>query len=331
MRRASLVSASSMRTTSRKNPTLLSRVRSSRDNGFPRSASAMRNMSCPPSRIGMGSRFRIARLIEKNATKVSSQSRPNRATCPEIWPTVMMPPPSRNEVSRSTRPFRNPSTTWARPHVSWKPETRARPRGSRTWIVGGLGAAPMAPYTRGRGDALSVSTLLSGTTVTGTICSSRSTSNRTGLPGLLHTARSTALQDRSVSPLARTSRSPGRKPARIAGRPGETEVDEERNHRVHRDTREDHDRPLPHGLAVERARRVHRDVGLPTLDTSGHALVLEPRHLHVATERQPREPVLCLPAPPAENGTPKADREPQDLDPHGLRGEEVAQLVHEDQ
>src|SRR6266496_3234701 len=206
MRRASLVSARIMRTTSRKNPTLLSRVRSSRDNGLPRTASAIRNISCPPSRIGIGSRLRIARLIEKNATKVSSQSRPNRATCPEIWPTVMMPPTSRNDVSRSTRPFRNPSTTWARPHVSWKPETRARPRVSRTWIVGGLGAAPMAPYTRGRGDALSVSTLLSGTTVTCTICSSRSTSNRTGLPGLLHTARSTALQDRSVSPLARTSK-----------------------------------------------------------------------------------------------------------------------------
>src|SRR6266550_436888 len=116
-----------------------------------------------------------------------------------------------------------------------------------------------------------------------------------------------------------------------ARRRGETEVDEERKHRVHRDAREDHDRPLPHGLAVERARRVHRDVGLPTLDTSGHALVLEPRHLHVPTEREPGEPVLCLPAPPAENRTPEADREPQDLDPHGLRGEEVAQLVHEDQ
>src|SRR5438034_4258039 len=85
---ASLVSARTIRITSRKNPTLLSRVRSSRDNGFPRTASAMRNISWPPSRIGMGSRFRMARLIEKNATKVRSQSRPRRATCPEIWPTV---------------------------------------------------------------------------------------------------------------------------------------------------------------------------------------------------------------------------------------------------
>src|SRR2546427_387008 len=51
----------------------------------------------------------------------------------------------------------------------------ARPSGSRTWIVGGLGAAPMAPYTCGRGDALSVSTLRSGTTVTCTICPSQVT------------------------------------------------------------------------------------------------------------------------------------------------------------
>src|SRR5216117_76295 len=91
---ASLVSASTMTTTSRKNPTLLSRVRSSRDNGFPRTASAMRNISWPPSKSGMGSRFRMARLIEKNAMKVRNQSRPIRATCPEIWPTVMMPPTS---------------------------------------------------------------------------------------------------------------------------------------------------------------------------------------------------------------------------------------------
>src|SRR5437879_2694082 len=127
---ASLVSASTMRTTSRKNPTLLSRVRSSRDNGFPRTASAMRNISWPPSRIGMGSRFRMARLIEKNATKVRSQSRPRRATCPEIWPTVMMPPTSRNEVWWSTSPFKNPSTTTPRPQVSW-PEARADRRPAR--------------------------------------------------------------------------------------------------------------------------------------------------------------------------------------------------------
>src|SRR2546425_938815 len=219
-------------------------------------------------------------------------------------------------------------------------------------MVGGFGAAPIAPYTAGRGDALSVSTLLSGTTVTCTICPSRSTSKRTGLAGLFHTVCSTSLQDRSVSPLARTRRSPGRRPARIAGRPGstmpsrggarrgrgpgarrrgETGVDEEREHGVHRDAREDHDGPFPHGLAVESARGVDRDVGLPAFDAAGHTLVFEPGHLHVAAEREPGEPVLGLTAPPAENGTPEPDREPQHLDPHGLRREEVAQFVNEDQ
>src|SRR2546425_5569587 len=35
--------------------------------------------------------------------------------------------------------------------------------------------------------------------------------------------------------------------------------------RSHGDAREDHDRPFPHGLAVERAQRVDRDGGLPAL------------------------------------------------------------------
>src|SRR6266550_2606808 len=116
--------------------------------------------------------------------------------------------------------------------------------------------------------------------------------------------------------------------ARGRGEPG---GDEEREHRVHGDAREDHDRPFPHGLAVERARRADRDGGLPALDSSGHALVFQPRHLHVPAERQPREPVLGLPAPPAEYGTPEADREPQHLNPHGLRREEVAHFMNEDQ
>src|SRR5947207_15805291 len=51
----------------------------------------------------------------------------------------------------------------------------------------------------------------------------------------------------------------------------------------------------------------------------------------VAAARWVREPVLGLPAPPAENGTPEADREPQHLNPHGLRREEVAHFVNEDQ
>src|SRR2546427_403865 len=210
----------------------------------------------------------------------------------------------------------------------------ARPSGSRTWIVGGLGAAPMAPYTCGRGDALSVSTLRSGTTVTCTICPSRSTSKRTGLSGLLHTVRSTSLQDRTVSPLARTSRSPGLRPARIAGRPGST-------------------RPSRGGAGRGSARATGRRGGGPPPGRSqtvgaggapaseppagrpphnpGHALVFEPSHFPVPAERQPGEPVLGLPAPPAQNGTPEADREPQHLNPHGLRGEEVAHFVNEDQ
>src|SRR5947199_9807768 len=84
----------------------------------------------------------------------------------------------------------------------------ARPTGSRTWIVGGLGAAPMAPYSCGRGDALSVSTLRSGTTVTCTICPARTTSKRTDFLRLLHTVRMPWLVNRTVSPGSPDGRSP---------------------------------------------------------------------------------------------------------------------------
>src|SRR5437899_6928661 len=108
-------------------------------------------------------------------------------------------------------------------------------------------------------------------------------------------------------------------------------VDDEREHDVDRDAGEDHDHALPGGLAVERAGRVDGDVGLAALQIPRDSLILEPRHLHVAAERKPRDPVLGLAAPPAEHRPAEPEREPQHLNPHGLGRDEVPHLVHEDE
>src|SRR5256885_205473 len=259
---ASLVSASTMMTTSRKNPTLLSRVRSSRDNGFPRTASAMRNISWPPSRIGMGSRFRMARLIEKNATKVRSQSRPRRATWPEIWPTVMMPPTSRNEVWWSTSPFKNPSTTTPRLDQA-EPGRVESGECLRQGLPGGESAVGKLHDDR--------------------LGAARDFEPQRGRPRQNVVEQRVPRPDRVAvhahNPIAeleaRERLGPGGQRVggdridlragelRGARGRGETGVDEEREHRVHGDAREDHDRPFPHGLAVEPAPPGDRGGRLP--------------------------------------------------------------------
>src|SRR5260370_38774935 len=98
-----------------------------------------------------------------------------------------MLPTSRGETWRSTRPLRNPSTASVRAHVSLAPETSARPTDSRTWIVGGSGPAPIAPYTFGRGEVVSVSVCEAGTPVPGSTLAPRSTPDAQGRWGWRHT------------------------------------------------------------------------------------------------------------------------------------------------
>src|SRR2546426_536438 len=110
-----------------------------------------------------------------------------------------------------------------------------------------------------------------------------------------------SLHDRRLSWSTRTITSPGRTPARAAaGRDGiprghrrpwrpeprrDPAVHGERERHVDRDAGEDDNHALPDGLAVERAGRVDRDVGLAALQIPRDSLILEPRHLHVAAER----------------------------------------------
>ncbi len=56
-----------------------------------------------------------------------------------------------------------------------------------------------------------------------------------------------------------------------------------------------------------------------------------PGHLHVAAQREDGDPILCLAAGEAEQAWSEPDREAQDLHSECLGGEEVAQLVDEDQ
>src|SRR2546422_460843 len=104
-----------------------------------------------------------------------------------------------------------------------------------------------------------------------------------------------------------------------------------REHDIHRHTRQDHDRPLPHRLPVEGARRVDRNARLPAFQAARDALVLEPGHLHVAAERDPRDPVFRLAAAPREDGPPEPEREPQHLNADGLGRDKMPTPVHEGQ
>jgi len=127
------------------NPICVRRSRSSSGSGLRRTASATRNTTCPPSRIGIGSRLRIARLIEKNAMKRSSQSRPSRAACPDACATRMGPPSSRTEIWPSISPLRKPRMIVAVRVVSCHPLAIASPGGLRTRVTPGCTCAPMKP------------------------------------------------------------------------------------------------------------------------------------------------------------------------------------------
>src|SRR5438128_2343368 len=72
-----------------------------------------------------------------------------------------------------------------------------------------------------------------------------------------------------------------------------------------------------------------------TRETTSRAAALEgvllAEHLHGAAHRNRREAVLGLPAAPAEQDGPEADREALDPHPHPAGDEEVAELVDQDE
>src|SRR5262249_33380142 len=84
-------------------------------------------------------------------------------------------------------------------------------------------------------------------------------------------------------------------------------------------------------LLFKRARGIDRDGRLAALQIADHALFFEPRHLHVPTERDPRDPVLRLAPPPLDQRAAKSQRKPQDLNPDRLGDEKMAELVNKDE
>src|SRR6266566_1061760 len=117
-------------------------------------------------------------------------------------------------------------------------------------------------------------------------------------------------------------------PARHARDRDEPGVDHEREKQIHRDAGEDHRHPGPERLSIECTRGVYRNVRLPTFQLAHHAFVFEPRHLDVAAQRDPGDPVFRLAAPPLDDRPPESEREAQHLNADRLGDDEVAELVH---
>src|SRR5690606_38021215 len=107
--------------------------------------------------------------------------------------------------------------------------------------------------------------------------------------------------------------------------PGEDDHGEEE---VHHDAGGDHQRAGPERLRIEVARGGDVFLVRPALQGGG---VLHTGHTDVTAERESGDDVLRLST--GETGDPgtEADREARDFDVDGLRGEQVPQLVHEDQ
>jgi len=96
----------------------------------------------------------------------------------------------------------------------------------------------------------------------------------------------------------------------------------ERDQQVHRGPGENHDDPLPHRLAVVRS----------VDDLLGDLLVrVHPGDLHVAAERDRTDAVLGLAAAELDQHGPEEQREAFDAHADRLRGQEVAELVEDDQ
>src|SRR5881409_298591 len=94
----------------RANPICVRRSRKPSDRGRRSTASAKRNVSCPPSRMGIGRRLSSARLTERTAMSASNDGTPWRAASPESRPIVMGPPTSESDPSPTSNPLRNRST-----------------------------------------------------------------------------------------------------------------------------------------------------------------------------------------------------------------------------
>src|SRR5690606_8972029 len=122
--------------------------------------------------------------------------------------------------------------------------------------------------------------------------------------------------------------------------PGE---DQEREQEVHQHAGRDHQRPRGQrlGLELPRTRRrlcLHethvgdrRARAVLVLAAFDPLHLLHAGHLHVATERQPRDDVFGLAPPEAPQLGAESDREARHRDVHGLGRHEVAELVDEDE
>src|SRR6266566_1842762 len=193
------------------NPIWLSRSRSSTDSGLRRTASASRNTTCPPSRIGIGSRFRIARLIDRNAMKLRKNPSPTRAAWPATCPMRSGPPRSRGDTRPVTKSRRNVRIKPARSRVSSQP-SRAAPAKPGRGSTGYAAATPTMPMVRGWCVTGSRSSCRSGTTVRAMRAPSRSSSTLIAFPGWVRATRANPAHETTVSPSTLRILSPGRMP-----------------------------------------------------------------------------------------------------------------------
>ena len=111
-----------------KNPTWLQRRRCSTDSALPRTASIPKKTRCPPSKIGIGKRLRMARFTEKSAMNRRKVSSPICAALPEAAPMVTMLPRDRGETPPVTRSRRKSRIRALIPIVSAHPSRTARAR-----------------------------------------------------------------------------------------------------------------------------------------------------------------------------------------------------------
>src|SRR5690606_29389285 len=93
------------------------------------------------------------------------------------------------------------------------------------------------------------------------------------------------------------------------------------------------DHPLPHRLRLERLFEGNVGLAPSPLERAARHFLLLAGHLHVAAERKPGDgvlrPLACEGEPPDRRA--ESEREPVYVHPRGLGGEEVPELVHEDE
>jgi len=182
-------------------------------------ASMMLMTMLPPSRRGIGSRFRIAMLIDRNAIRKSSGSIPPRAACTDVRAIAIGPPSCRTDTVPVTRPRTTLSTEPPMSHVEFQPSTTASPKWTGFRRTGSRGPAPIRPTVIGSPVAGSCAGVGSGVIASDTRLPCRLTSSVIGLPGDAVTLSSTSTHEATGAPEIATILSPDIKPAAAAGLP----------------------------------------------------------------------------------------------------------------